>query len=72
MDNVATSDKREVLALVLTACCSLIICWLVWCCMCRLVSAAEVPSTPNWFANLILLLPAAATAVLSMHLEFLQ
>eukprot|EP00775_Hariotina_reticulata_P013177 gene13177-13308_t len=37
-----------------------------------LVSAAEVPPTPNWFANLILLLPTAATAVLPMRLEFLK
>jgi hypothetical protein len=35
-----------------------------------LVSAAEVPKTSSWFANLILWLPTAATAVLPMRLEF--
>lgn len=35
-----------------------------------LVSAAEVPKTPSWFANLILWLPTAATAKLPVRFEF--
>jgi hypothetical protein len=34
------------------------------------VSAAEVPKTPNWLANLLLWLPTAATAVLPVRFEF--
>lgn len=37
---------------------------------CRLVSAAEVPKTPNWFANVLLWLPTAATARLPVRFEF--
>jgi hypothetical protein len=35
-----------------------------------LVSAAEVPKTPNRFANFILWLPTAATARLPARLDF--
>ena len=37
---------------------------------CSLVAASEVPKTGNWFADFMLWLPTAATAVLPMKLEF--
>jgi hypothetical protein len=48
--------------------CLLHSCLLLLCC--RLVSAAEVPKTPRWFANFILWLPTAATARLPVRFEF--
>lgn len=36
----------------------------------RLVSAAEVPKTPSWFANALVWLPTAATARLPVRFEF--